>query len=95
MRTNEIKNNFDELKKMGRKIKRRGLGYETKKYIYDFQRCETITSFGTSITSFGQVKVSNTSENLLTEIHQIIYSLYQAKEITEEVYNNIMNSIKI
>ena len=42
-----------------------------------------------------QVKVGNTSENLLNEIHKIIYSLYQAKEITKKVYNNIMNSIKL
>ena len=42
-----------------------------------------------------QVQVGNTSENLLNEICQIIYSLYQAKEITKKVYNNIMNSKKL
>ena len=42
-----------------------------------------------------KVKASSTSENLLNEIRQIIYSLYQAKEITKNVYNNIMNSIKV
>ena len=42
-----------------------------------------------------QVKAGNTSENLLNEIRQIIYSLYRAKEITKTVYNNIMNSIKL
>ena len=42
-----------------------------------------------------QVKASNTSESLLNEIRQIIYSLYRAKEITKKVYNNIMNSIKL
>ena len=40
-----------------------------------------------------QVKPNNTSENLLNEIRQIIYSLYWAKEITKKVYNNIMNSV--
>ena len=40
-----------------------------------------------------QVKAGNTSENLLNEIHQIIYSLYQEKEVTKKLYNNIMNSI--
>ena len=39
-----------------------------------------------------QIKASNTSENLLNEIRQIIYSLYQAKEITKKVSNNIMDS---
>ena len=41
-----------------------------------------------------QVKAGNTSENLLNEIRQIVYSLYRAKEITKKVCNNIMNSIK-
>ena len=31
-----------------------------------------------------QVKVGNTSENLLNEIWQIIYSLYREKEVTEK-----------
>ena len=44
--------------------------------------------------ALAQVKPGNTSENLINEIRQIIYSLYLAKEITEKVYNNIMNSIK-
>ena len=42
-----------------------------------------------------QVKAGNTSENVLNEIKQIIYSLYQAKEITEKVYKNIMNSTEM
>ena len=41
-----------------------------------------------------QVKAGNTSENLLNEI-RFIYSLYWGKEITKNVYNNIMNSIQI
>ena len=35
--------------------------------------------------ALAQVKAGNTSENLLNEIHQIIYSLYQAKETTKKV----------
>ena len=45
--------------------------------------------------ALAQVKAGNTSENLLNEIRQIIYSLYRTKEITEKLYNNIMNSIKL
>ena len=41
------------------------------------------------------VKEGNASENLLNEIRQIIYFLYRAKEITKEVYNTIMNSMKL
>ena len=45
--------------------------------------------------ALAQVKAGNTSENVLNQINQIIYSLHRAKEITEKVYNNIMNSIKL
>ena len=45
--------------------------------------------------ALAQVKAGNTSENLLNEIREIIYSLYQAKEITKKVYKNMMNSIKL
>ena len=45
--------------------------------------------------SLEQVKAGNTSENLLNEIFQIIYTLYRSKEITKKVYNNIMNLIKL
>ena len=40
-----------------------------------------------------QVKAGNNSENLLNEIRQIIYSLYQSNEITKKVYNNIIKSL--
>ena len=44
--------------------------------------------------TLAQVKPGNTSENLLNEIRQNIYSLYQEKEVTKNVYNNKTNSIK-
>ena len=44
-------------------------------------------------TALAQVKAGNNSENLLNEIQQIIYSLYQAKEITKKVYNNLIKSL--
>ena len=43
--------------------------------------------------ALAQVKAGNNSEKLLNEIRQIIYSLYQAKEITKKVYNNLMKSL--
>ena len=39
-----------------------------------------------------QVKAGNNSESLLNEIRQIVYSLYQSKQITKKVYNNIIES---
>ena len=41
------------------------------------------------------VKAANTSEKLLNQIRQIIYFLYQVKEVTKKVRNSIMNSIKV
>ena len=35
--------------------------------------------------ALAQVKAGNNSENLLSEIRQIVYSLYQSKEITKKV----------
>ena len=43
--------------------------------------------------ALAQVKVGNNSENLLNEIRQIVYSLYQSKEITKKVYNNLIKSL--
>ena len=40
-----------------------------------------------------QVKGGNNSENLLNEIRQIVYSLYQSKEITKKVCSNIIKLI--
>ena len=34
--------------------------------------------------AFAQVKAENNSENLLNEIRQIVYVLYQSKEITKK-----------
>ena len=41
-----------------------------------------------------QVKASNNSKKLLNDIRQIVYSLYQSKEITIKVYNSIIKSIQ-
>ena len=44
--------------------------------------------------ALAQIKVGNNSENLVNETRQIVYSLYQSKEITKKLYNNIIKSIK-
>ena len=45
--------------------------------------------------ALAKIKAGNNSESLLNEIRQIAYSLYQSKEITKKVYNNIIKSIKV
>ena len=44
--------------------------------------------------ALAQVKAGNNSEGLLNEIRQIVYSLYQSKQITKKLYNNIIKSIQ-
>ena len=43
--------------------------------------------------AFAQVKAGNNSEYFLNEIRQIVYSLYQSKEITKIKCSNIIKSI--
>ena len=40
--------------------------------------------------ALAQVKAGNNSESFLNEIRQIVYSLYQSKEITKKVYNILL-----
>ena len=45
--------------------------------------------------ALAQIKAGNNSESLLNEISHIVYYLYQLKEMTKKVYNNIIKSIKV
>ena len=47
------------------------------------------------LIALAPVKAGNNLQNLLNEIRQIVYSLYQSKEITKKVYNNIIKSIQL
>ena len=44
--------------------------------------------------ALAQMKAGNNSESLLNETRQIVYSLYQPKEITKKVCNNKINQCK-
>ena len=43
--------------------------------------------------ALAQVKAGNNSESLLNKIRETVNSLYQSKQITKKVYNNIIKSI--
>ena len=45
------------------------------------------------LIALAQVKAGNISQNLIIEIRQIIYSLYQSKVISKKVYDNLMKSL--
>ena len=40
--------------------------------------------------SLAQLKAGNNSEKLKNEIRQILYSLYRSKNMTKQVYNNLI-----
>ena len=43
--------------------------------------------------SLAQLEAGNNSEELKNEIRQLLYSLYRSKNITKQVYNNLMELI--
>ena len=43
--------------------------------------------------SLAQLKAGNNSEKLKNEIRQILYSLYRSKNMTKQVYNNLIKYI--
>ena len=45
--------------------------------------------------ALAQVASSNNSNNLLNEIRQIVYSLYQSKHFTKKLYNSIIKSMQL
>ena len=66
IRNNEIRNEIDETKKIGRKY----LNHETKKYICDFQQYETIRSYADNIYT-GKINIDEAEmdqRNLLKNI---------------------------
>ena len=44
--------------------------------------------------ALAQVKAGNNSEIILNEIRQTVYSLFQLKEITKKVYNNVVTIVR-
>ena len=46
------------------------------------------------LIALAQVKAGNNSESVLNETRQLVYSLYQLKEITKKVCNDIIKSIQ-
>ena len=45
--------------------------------------------------ALAQIKAGNKLEILFSEVRQIVYSLYQSKEITKKVFNSMIKSIQI
>ena len=45
--------------------------------------------------SLAQLKAGNNSEKLKNEIRQLLFSLYHSKNITKQVYNNLISTYEL
>ena len=43
--------------------------------------------------TLSQLKAGNNSDKLKNEIRKLLYSLYRSKNMTKQVYNNLINYI--
>ena len=43
--------------------------------------------------ALAQLEAGNNSEKLKNEIRQLLYALYRSKNMTKQVYNNLINYI--
>ena len=80
---------FNNYSKILSKTKYRSIYSERLKVLTPIQMLQRLP------ITLAQVNAGNTSEDLLNEIRQIIYSFYWEKEVTKKAYNNTMSSIKL
>ena len=71
MRTDEIKNEINDIKKWENKIKRKDLKYKTNRYKFDFQQFEILRSFGDSIYN-GKVRIDEAEMEKTNLIENIV-----------------------
>ena len=83
----EVVNFFDDYSSMASEAKTKATTGTGLKILTPKQMLQRLT------IALAQVQAGNNSEILLNEIRKIVYSLYQSKEITKKVYNNIIKSI--
>ena len=76
---------FNDYSKIASKVKYRSIYGKGLRILTPKQMLQILS------IALAQVKVGNTSENLLNEICQIIYFLCREKEIIKKIYNNKMN----
>ena len=71
MRTNEIKNKTNDIKKWKNKIKQKYLKFETIRYALDFQQFETVIVFGDSICN-GKINIEEAEKKQTNLIENIV-----------------------
>ena len=86
---NKVTNFFDDYSLMVSDAKLKATKGTTLKILTPKQMLQRLP------VALANVKAGNNSHSLLSEIRQIVYSLYQSKEITKKVYSNIIKSIQL
>ena len=86
---NETITFMEDYSSMILEAKRKGIEGKELKILTPKQMFQTLS------VALAHVKGGNNSENILNEIRQIVFSLYQSKEISKNVCNNIIKSIQI
>ena len=83
MRTDEIKNEIDEIKKWEEKIERKDLKYKTNKYLSDCQQFERVRSFGDSIYT-GKITIDEADMDQTSLLENIATFNNKSKPKTKE-----------
>ena len=86
---NEVTNFFDDYSLMVSDAKLKATKGTTLKILTPKKMLQRLP------VSLANVKAGNNSHSLLSEIRQIVCSLYQSKEITKKVYSNIIKSVQL
>ena len=83
MKTDEIKNEIDEIRIWDGKIKPKDLKYKANKYLYDFQQFETIRSFGDSIFT-GTINIDEAQMDQANILKNMVKFSNKSKPKTKE-----------
>ena len=43
--------------------------------------------------TLAQLKAGNSSENLINELRQLLYSLHRSNKLTKKIYNHLISTI--
>ena len=99
----DLKEEIEEMSEEERKIEKPD---KTVKIIEDILKFNKQNQEGKGLKSFtpnqmlsrlpitlAQLKAGNNSEKLKNEIRQLLYSLYRSKNMTKQVYNNLIKYI--
>ena len=95
----DLKEEIEEMSEEERKIEKPD---KTVKFVDDLLKLNKQNQEGKGLKTpnqmlsrlpLAQLKAGNNSEKLKNEIRQLLYSLYRSKNMTKQVYNNLINHI--